>query len=501
MDALPPEIHWNIFMMNTERDNKTLEMYIPDSADHRLDTARNCSQVCRLWRALLLQLSSVWGRLLHLQNLEHTTDAWREAVASRIGEASLWITGEVTDSTRPFIFPILEEKWQNVQVLEISDESLFSNKVLPTWSFLEKEAPKLELFRLSAHMVDAIGLELEVPMHILPFSPLFGNTAPRLKIFTLEEAFHLSLPAPWMANLHSVTFYKPQNGPLLLSALKSMPLLRELDVYGGNALQPMFSAQDGDLDKPHLPLLESLTLDPFYYPMDMILLLESITLPPGQRLLRKLVIPEVFKDHQRVHCAVTKWIHAYMSASPPRHLSLSADYQRILTLEDIRDIGSGEGMRVDIVLDDTQSHVTIEEIAASLRYSVVEELDVALTDSDFARPLRPLFAVLQSVTRLTVDGHHLEPLFHVMLQFSLFPNLHTIYFRGTSLHPDRNNCEEANTLATLKRFLEHRVQIGSPVSVLDLSSVHLTALPNNLNMERLIQIPGLSVVLPEDRKV
>ncbi|KAF4612739.1 hypothetical protein D9613_011872 [Agrocybe pediades] len=498
MDSLPPEIYWNIFMMNTERGNKPLELYIPE-ADHRLDTARNCSQVCRLWRALLLQLSSVWGRLLHLQNLEHTTDAWREVVASRIGEASLWITGKVTDSTRRFIFAILQEKWQNVQELEIKDENLYDDEILPTWSFLEREAPKLEVFELTADMCEAFGLPALMPT--LPFSPLFRNTAPRLKIFQLWEPFHFSLPAPWMANLHSVTFFRPQNGPLILSALKSMPLLRELYVYGGNTLQPMFPAEDGDLDKPHLPLLESLTLDPFYYPMDMILLLESITLPPGQRLLRKLVIREVYEDHQRVHCSVTKWIHAYISASPPRHLSLS-DYQRILTLEDIRDIGSGEGMRVDIVLDDTQSHATIEEIAASLRYSVVEELDVALTDSAFARPLRPLFAVLQSVTHLTADGDYLEPLFHDMLQFSLFPNLHTIYFRGTSLHPDWDfDYEEANTLATLKRFLEHRVQIGSPVSVLDLSSVHPTALPNNLNKERLIQIPGLSVVLPEDRKV
>ncbi|KAF9539916.1 hypothetical protein CPC08DRAFT_717384 [Agrocybe pediades] len=504
MDALPPEIYWNIFMINTECVDEPLTQ-IESNSDHRLDTARHSSQVCRLWRTLLLQYSSVWGRLLHLQNLEHTTDAWREVVASRVWEASLWITGEVTDSTRRFIFSILQQKWQNVQKLEVIDNSLHYKDMLAAWFFLGREAPKLEVFRLWTNM--PYGDSQANPEPILPISPLFSNTAPRLKIFMLWVPFHFSLATPWMANLHSITFASVRNGPLILSALKSMPSLREL-FMSGDTSQPMFPAQDGDLDKPHLPLLESLFLDNFYHPRDLILLLESITSSPRQRSLRSLVISNIerfmyerFMDHQRLHHAAIKWIHAYSTTSPPRHLSLS-EYQQILTIDDVRDIGSGEGMRVDILHDDTQSHVTIAEIVASLRDSVVEELDVSFMDYPVAWPLRPLLATLQSVTRLTADGYRIASLFHDMLQFALFPNLHTINFRGPSLHPHWGfGHEEPDTSATLIRFLEHRVRIGSPVAVLDLSSVDPTDLPADKNKERLIQIPGLSVILPEDRDV
>ncbi|KAF9554164.1 hypothetical protein CPC08DRAFT_727367 [Agrocybe pediades] len=486
MDGLPPELFWKIFMINTERGNEPLTLTDSDS-DHRLDTARRCSQVCRLWRTLLLQFSSIWGRLLHIQNFERTTDTWRVIVASRIGDASLCITGYVTDSTRPFIFAILQEKWRNVQELEIKDDNLYDEEVLPTWSFLGREAPKLEAFELWADIYHTN------PSRIFPFSPLFGNTAPRLKIFKLWEPFQFSLPTPWMANLHSVAFVGPLNGPLILSALKCMPSLRELYV-SGNSLQPMFRGEDNDLDKLHLPLLESLIIDDFYNPMDMILLLESITLSPEQRpLLQTLFIPEVdetFPDHQRVHRAVTKWIHAYTSASPPRHLALS-DCDQILTLADIRNVDAGEAMRVDLFLDNNQSHVTIEEIVASLRYSVVEELDVFFMDSPPTWPLRPLFEALQSVTRLTAVGYYIEPLFHDMLQFSLFPDLHTIDLLG----PETDG--GATIIPTVIQFLEHRVLTGSPLFVLDLSSFDSAAL-SDTNKEHLDKIPGLSVILPGD---
>ncbi|KAF9554152.1 hypothetical protein CPC08DRAFT_197283 [Agrocybe pediades] len=122
VDALPPELLWKIFMINTEREDldewSTGPWYV-DDPDGRLDTARSCSQVCRLWRTLLLQFSSVWGRLLHIADFEHVADAWREVIIERIGDALLWVTGKITNSTRPFIMPILEKKWTNVQILVV----------------------------------------------------------------------------------------------------------------------------------------------------------------------------------------------------------------------------------------------------------------------------------------------------------------------------------------------------------------------------------------------
>ncbi|KAF9554160.1 hypothetical protein CPC08DRAFT_821870 [Agrocybe pediades] len=465
MDALPPEIYWKIFMINTERGDKPLNL---DDMD----------------------LTTGWIPHATVLKLEFTTEAWKEVMASRIDEASLWITGYVTDSTRPFIFAILQEKWQNVQELEIWDEYFYHYKILRTWSFLQRDAPKLEVFHLWTNTEDDYTPN---PEHVLPFSPLFGNTAPRLKIFKILDPFQFSLPTPWMANLNSITFVRPQNGPLILSALKFMPSLRELYV-SGNTLQPMFSAWGGNLDKPHLPMLESLVIDDFYNPMDMIILLESITLAPGQRSVRKLFIPKVdkrFPDHQRVHRAVTKWIHAYTSASTLRHLILT-DSDKILSLD------SGQELQVDIVHDDNQSHVTIQEIVASLRHSVIQELGIFLMDSPSTWPLQPLFQALRSVTHLTTDGDYTELLFHDILQFSLFPDLHTIHLLGPWDLPNGTSDRGViSIMPTVIHFLEQRVLTGSALSVLDLSAFDPQAVAvSNKNEKCPDKIPGLSVILP-----
>ncbi|KAF9539690.1 hypothetical protein CPC08DRAFT_494269 [Agrocybe pediades] len=78
-----------------------------------------------------------------------------------------------------------------------------------------------------------------------------------------------------------------------------------------------------------------------------------------------------------------------------------------------------------------------------------------------------------------------------MLQFSLFPDLHTIDLLG----PETDG--GATIIPTVIQFLEHRVLTGSPLFVLDLSSFDSAAL-SDTNKEHLDKIPGLSVILPGD---
>ncbi|KAF9554157.1 hypothetical protein CPC08DRAFT_713137 [Agrocybe pediades] len=506
VNALPPELLWRIFMINTERGDLDEchwfdELWYVDNPDDRLDTARSCSQVCQSWRTLLLQFSSVWGRLLHIQSFEHVADEWREAVISRIGDAPLWIIGTVSDSTRPFIFSILQNKWQNVQNLLVWNKKLHDDKILPTWSFLKKEAPTLEVFKL---WTNPFNHESD-PLRILTFYPLFNNHAPRLRIFS-PRTFQLNLPTPWLSNLHHIRFSKEQSAPLILSTLKFMPLLRHLviSVISKNERGHISQTEDGDLDKPHLPLLETLwidtqethwTNDPNH--LELSLLLESITLPPAQHTLRTLHIPDAgiaTLNQDRVHRAITKWIHTYMASCPPRHLAL-CDSDHFLTLQDTWSVL--EGMRVGLAFD---SHfLSIKNIADSPHFSAVEKFHIVLRDStSWCPPLRPLYQALRFINHLAASGKGIGALFHDILEFSLFPRLHTLEVFGAdehSINDDRSG--EESIIPKIIHFLEHRVSTAYPVSVLDLSDLNVAGV-SDIHKGRLGEISGLSVKFPED---
>ncbi|KAF9546657.1 hypothetical protein CPC08DRAFT_769607 [Agrocybe pediades] len=493
VDALPPELLWKIFMINTERiPYKAFGLHF-NEPDSRLDTARSCSQVCRLWRTLFLQSSSVWGRLLHIQSFERTADEWREAVISRVGDAPLWIIGRVSSSTRPYIMSILQNKWKNVQVLVVKDKDLFNDKILPAWSFLEREAPTLEVFKL---WINSFYMDAQ---HTLPFSPLFRNAAPRLKSFMTSIPFQLALPTPWLANLHTVTFNRLQSVPTILSALKSTPHLEHLYISGDTTQHPIH-AQDGDVSKPHLPLLESLIINNMdRNPEDLGLLLESISLAPaGQHALRILDIPHAdaisLEPHQqRLQRSITKWIHAYMEASSPRYLSLWGHNEGHLYLTMRPQHDSEEQMDVGLAFD-SHSYLTIKNIAQSSQFRAVETLYVFWRPSPWS--LRPLYDALQFITRLTACGPDIRALFHDMLQFSLFPHLRTINLQGGHLQDDSDSELLESTMSNVMDFLEYRAPIGFPISTLELPPARLKFV-SGMNEERLERIPGLTVKFEE----
>ncbi|KAF4612749.1 hypothetical protein D9613_011858 [Agrocybe pediades] len=483
MDALPLELLWKIFMINTERQipYKATALYIDDEPDSRLDTARSCSQVCRTWRTLLLQSPSVWGRLLYIQSFERTADEWRKAVISRVGDAPLWIIGIVSDSTRPFILSVLQKKWHSVQVLVMRDKDLPDGKLSSAWSFLEREAPTLEVFNV---WTNSLRLDAQ---HIPPLSPLFRNAAPRLVSFVMSEPFHLTLPIPWLANLHTITFNrKLQSVSTILSALKSTPRLKHLYILGDSTPRTIYT-EDGDVDKLHLPLLETLAIrDRSPKQKDLILLLESITLAPRQNTLRTLDLPPVVD--QRLHCLITKWIHAYMDSSPPRHLVLTDcnEESDILEIEmRTSQHREAEGMVAGLALDGNFP-LAIKNIAQSPRFHAIETLDVLLGPARW--PLRPLYEAIRSVTHLTAIGSGIGALFHDMQQFSLFPHLRTIYLPN---HLPGTNSK------SLMNFLEYRASVGSPVSVLELTQASVEFV-SGVHKERLARIPGLTVMFKED---
>ncbi|KAF4612648.1 hypothetical protein D9613_011864 [Agrocybe pediades] len=483
VNALPPELLWRIFMINTERQEDLDKWFHVN----RLDTARSCSQVCRLWRTLLLQSSSVWGRLLDIQSFEHAADEWMEAVVSRIGDAPLWIIGYVSDSTRPFILSILSSKWQNVQVLVVNDKDLFTDKILPAWSFLEREAPTLEVFKLqSKPFFDESG-----PRCILPFSPLFNNHAPLLRIFS-THTFQLCPPSPWLSNLHHIRFSVEHSAPFILSALKSMPLLRHLFI-SGNERRHISQTEDGNLEKTHLPLLETLWINQSST-QELSLLLESITLPPMHRALRTLYIPIVGEaplnqPQDRVHRASAKWIHTYMASRPPRYLTLNHCSHYFVLQDDWR---GSEGMEVNLIYD-SHSHLSIKNIADSPHFAAVEKLCLLMSDSPSWRALRPLYEALRSINHLDASGQGIGALFHGMLEFSLFPCLHTL--EVSDAKDDRSG--EESVIPKIIRFLEYRASTAYPVSVLDLSFLN-TGGVSDINKGRLGEISGLSVKFPED---
>ncbi|KAF9554153.1 hypothetical protein CPC08DRAFT_197276 [Agrocybe pediades] len=279
-----------------------------------------------------------------------------------------------------------------------------------------------------------------------------------------------------------------------------MPLLRHLNI-SRNTVQHMVHINDGNLDKPHLPLLEHFWIDGGD-PVTICLLLESITLPPGQNALQTLRLPtfhemsqEGSQARERLHHAITKWIHSYMASFASPRLTL-IDSEPVLSLIDVPQT-EHEGMQVELPYSDNHSHFTIQSIANCPRLSFVEDLTVYMA-SGAHWPLQPLYEALQSVTYLTVGGQGMGTLFHDMQQFSLFPHLLTIEIYSAvdgTVNDDRSG--EESVIPAIIHFLEHRVSIGRPLFMLDLSSLNIDGV-SHTNLERLIDISCLLLKLPGD---
>ncbi|KAF9552333.1 hypothetical protein CPC08DRAFT_768390 [Agrocybe pediades] len=494
IQTLPPELLLQIFMKNTELD---------DPLHDRLHTARYSSQVCRLWREQLLAYPPVWGRLLHLKYYVRVLDVWREEMLSRIGDALLWITGDVNRYTSAFFFSILQKKWQNVQILHISFPLLpflgYRNAMQP---ILYRDAPNLEKISLNADPLYKHSDEHWTQFPSESPSTLFNGVAPRLRHVRLYPWFNFDATAPWLSALHSIVLFTYHTVPIILSILKSTPLLRSIRIDG--EFDEMPSVMDYT-DLNTVPLLHLDSLELRGCPTYLASLLESIDLPsrrPGQ--LRRLSIGTCNHEHielstgtklERVRCTVMERIQAYMDDFPPEYINLSENQlqgsRHTVFIRNTHPSRLSHKRSNSLSLKISLSgplRPLILHLAASPSFSATQGLyvypDVPV------EPLLPLYKAFHSVTELSVE-FGLCQLLDAVDQYSLFPSLCTL------------RCDVYSTLTAFSRlldFVENRASIGSPLSTFYLREERFCDLPDD-KKSRLYGIPGLVVELTQPRSL
>ncbi|KAF9554163.1 hypothetical protein CPC08DRAFT_727366 [Agrocybe pediades] len=239
---LPPELWLEIFMKNTEMD---------DLSHYRLETARHCSQVCQLWRTILLSSSSTWGRLLVLHEFERTADEWKELMLARVGNALLWIRGWISHSTWKFFLTVVDRYWENVQVFDVWQNT--GPRLSPEIAaFLGKPAPNLEVFALeySGHIYPAPGKPY--------IQNMFSNFAPRLRRYEISPfLFDVNSTLPWIRNLHTIHFHAEYSKDVIFSVLKAMPRIEFIHIN----LQPWM---DETLPRGFCPSSPSTATSPYF---------------------------------------------------------------------------------------------------------------------------------------------------------------------------------------------------------------------------------------------
>ncbi|KAF9539915.1 hypothetical protein CPC08DRAFT_824513 [Agrocybe pediades] len=483
---LPPELWLEIFMKNTEFD---------DLSHHRLETARHCSQVCQLWRTILLSSSSTWGRLIVLHELDEGTYEWMELMLSRVGNALLWIHGPISSSNLQFFLTVVDRKWENVQFFDVWHCNTGPYLSRETAAYLEKPAPNLEVFTFSRRYVSS-------PPEQHFNLDLFSKIAPRLRSFDISPfLFDVNSTLPWIPNLHTISFHDEYSRDAIFSVLKAMPRIEFVNIYlRPRTVEPL----PRNLAPLHLPRLRGLKVFAGYIP-DTLPFLELIK--PPDRMCFVVISPG--NDHEwndnikdlssRYHDALIPWVLAYLKRCAPTSLYLETYPARCLQIRDyclssslISTAYYKKGSLDVQIFIDGHGHSALSKLgAASGSFSSVEQLLIYGNDQE---ALIPLYEALASVTELTLEVYAINiPILHENReekQSVLFPKLRTLRISFEAGPP-----RDTAYLPQVFDYLECRVRVGLPLSCLDLSDCNPLELSES-DRERLGKLTGMSVTMP-----
>ncbi|KAF9554166.1 hypothetical protein CPC08DRAFT_753835 [Agrocybe pediades] len=487
---LPSELWLDIFMKNTERD---------DRLHQRLRTARHCSQVCQLWRKILLSSASVWGRLVDLDYLQQGTDEWKDLILSRAGSALLWITGRISLSTWRFVVALLDEKWENVQILDVWESRVAFLYPEGTGAFFGRPAPNLE----------SLSIRLYNRWPFPKTFTLFSDVAPRLT--EIEASFFLNINSTftWLSQIHRITFHTSYANSNILSLLKWMPQLKCLRIYRAYSNTVLGINQGVDRDDPAsvcLPQLQSLQL--FGPQSDLIPFLELIKPSPMCSITVSSTIssaPGNVQDSNdgvqaplsRFYRALFPWILAYIKGRAPRDMSLQADVFEHFTMHDACKMFNleKEHLKIEIALDN-HCHAAIAELGTwSESFSSVKQLIVCIEDNHDA--LVPIYKAFTSVTELTLEAMHVAvglAALHADAEEEasiLFPQLRSL--RVMLVSKALSNNDIPKIVLDIVNFVKNRAGVGFPLSCLDFLVVDPRITILDADKELLQKLPGLTV--------
>ena len=496
--CLPDEILGVIFLINTsklvEQGNKN-HPYDPHA------TTIATTQVCQRWRAVALDYSLLWGRII---NYEEHSPSRIAMLLARSGSSLIDVGGdsvfEAVKLQNPRGKLVLQYIFQ--QITRLKTFSLHIRR--DPWasicrSFLSHPAPNLEFLNLIT--------SCPFPDCLYP-NPLFTNVAPRLRRLHLQRCLidfsssvlsnltELSVrdvltPSMWSASEQSHPLKVAPSVAGWLRVLKNIPTLRFLTLSSAIS---HFTEPD-PLPVVNLPYLTLLTIGArFYQGMSLI---DHINIPPSCginfRLYRSRSTDGL--DGLKLLSFLSKHLTHWSQDHSDRYLQA-----KVLSGNRIH---FGNFRRIGQVLDNTES----DEVEAHRRLSKDPILSLVLTfdasqnsfsffnqllelysftflttttldlwlDQEFARTARTAgsfsslhtfhyFTNVKTLNLLEQSPVHLLPLFQnsSLPDHPLFPALQSLCLTGTAMD---------HIVGVLVAFLQWRVAAGIPLSEINGGSI------------------------------
>ncbi|KDR86175.1 hypothetical protein GALMADRAFT_132757 [Galerina marginata CBS 339.88] len=447
------DILWWIFWLNADMEDEAEE----EDTIAAIDTLRYSSQVCSVWRHVILSFSSLWGQVINLSHLEH--DDWREEVLRRTGRSLLsvlWVYPGAGRLSENLAAEILRSYWNRIRWLELDFTSIrWGNNfnIAQFWEIFQRPSEVLEAFRVFFHRKDRNPSLIISPSDFV----VFNNLAPALRVFFAPN-IKFKLDAPWLGNIRFL------------------------------ALNGQVSAYDVIQAIPHMPLLECLTDETSAIACSGDARHALFSLPQITAPSIKEIILLSYKDMGRYMdflAQIKPAAGCYLTFS---HTGLTPDAKTLTLANEVlytysRCCDFPNANYISLDLDDNHFNVEVQvpgkgqfcfEIRPhqSFRCNVVEALFAALPSVEFQE--------------LTVNPETLEFLLNLpgdILALS-FPVLHTVEI-------PRYLMEEE--LSTIKQFLTSRISIGRPVGVLSIP-IDLNCYKDS-DLRSLEELTGLTIIL------
>ncbi|KIM40684.1 hypothetical protein M413DRAFT_28468 [Hebeloma cylindrosporum] len=445
-----------------------------------LTTARHTSQVCTSWRQIILDVPSIWGNLIDLGCLLQKSDAWRNEVLHRAGNADLAIHGPIWCITNPEKFVIAEKflellisnHWTRIYWLDVT----FPNFHRPTswsgacaWRAIESPAPKLTFFSI------CFGDDMPSTFSSPSFT-LFAHDAPQLTHFKQN---HIPIDLSKISSsicLTSLTLDSVSNFNLgiILKTCSQMYLLQSLDLLFGT--KPGASPSlEGPVSQTDLPLLSSLHINAeLRFSMAF---LDHVEPCPGCSLNLLThddvsLVPRITADEfLTIRRIIGKHANNYLCLwSPPRDFLFRSDHQAYF---------------IDIMLGEVTVH-----IRCALQVDATPDRPISALYFDFLKTVDPVY--IAGVKEFALISFLVLPFDQQSMDFFriAMPDLEELSITTSSLvklleavEPDFGGfflqlrkivwlAEDTvfpDITELIERFLTNRQNLGIPIQEIDLT--------------------------------
>ncbi|KAF4613752.1 hypothetical protein D9613_007370 [Agrocybe pediades] len=254
---LPADVLWNIFRMNADMNDDELidfRLILRPSGlfkKRALTNTRIASQVCALWRQILLASPSIWGRLIDVdffawigafkRRCDRRHNHWAREVLRRSQDCPLHVKGEIGAWIAEFVGDILDNSWERVCVLDVKigrivDKDLHK-LVYRLQNIVSRPAKTLQFFRIDVQSNGGVDRYLMKALGDIGGMRLFSGEAPALKVYCHWPQFSRSLSvanARALSNIHTFSLLDREiqfSASHFLRVLRGMPLLETLRIW------------------------------------------------------------------------------------------------------------------------------------------------------------------------------------------------------------------------------------------------------------------------------